>query len=111
MLARANRLRSRKDLARVYRQGKTLRSGSLMLKWAPNQQGSARTAVVVSKKVAPSAPVRNRIRRRIYELLRQHDNYNQLSVDSIVSVFAAEVADMPADKLKAQVYDLVSKVR
>lgn len=110
MLARANRLRSRKDLARVYRQGKPLRSGSLMLKWAPNQRGSARTAVVVSKKVASSAPARNRIRRRIYELLRQHPDYQGLSVDSIVSVFAADVANMPADKLQAQVYELVDKV-
>jgi ribonuclease P protein component len=53
--------------------------------------------VVVSRKVSKSAVVRNRIRRRIYECVR---NFEPLAVyDLVFIVYDEQVATMPAVEL------------
>ncbi len=55
-------------------------------------------AVVVSKKVHKSAVRRNRIRRRIYEIVRT--NIGEIpAYDMVLTVFHEQVADMPHDEL------------
>jgi ribonuclease P protein component len=68
-----------------------------------------RAAVVVSKKVNKSAVIRNRIRRRIYEIIRQADPELTDCKDLVLTVFSERVADMSNDKLNASVRDLLSK--
>lgn len=57
-------------------------------------------AVVVSRKVHKSAVVRNRIRRRIYEIVRlQEPNITQ-AYDMIFTVFSDQVATMEHAELR-----------
>lgn len=67
-----------------------------------------RVAVVVSKKVSKSAVTRNRIRRRVYESVRNTQNINP-GTDIIITIFSDQVKDMPAKKLNNIVKDLVEK--
>lgn len=55
---------------------------------------------MVSKKVSKSAPERNRIRRRLYELVRVEIAEKLPNLDIVISVFDAEVAKMPALELR-----------
>jgi|GEM_PF-1167958 len=64
MLSKSERLGARGMKARVIRSGR-FRFGSVKILATPPA-----AAVVVSKKVSPSAPVRNRIRRRLAAILR-----------------------------------------
>ena len=101
MVSRLNRFSGTNSLNFVYREGKTLRTKHFSIKFAPNSRRQTyRVAVVVSKKVSKSAPERNRIMRRLYELVRVEVAEKLSNLDIVISVFDAEVAKMPAQELK-----------
>ena len=94
----------------VYRRGQTVRGQQINLKYSVRRNGSSyRAAVVVSKKVHKSAVVRNRIRRRIFELIR----INQASlppVDIVITVFIDQIVGLPAKQLQDQIKELLSRI-
>lgn len=69
-----------------------------------------RAAVVVSRKVHKSAVRRNRIRRRIYEIVRHEMPKFKQPVELVVTVYG-DVSDMPADKLQQNIRGLFKKSR
>ena len=100
MVSKQHRFHGYNKLTTVYRKGQTSRSYLMSLKYLKNpRQSSYRIAVVVSRKVHKSAVVRNRIRRRIFELYRLYAPQFVDDYDMIVTVFSEQIADMPADKL------------
>lgn len=110
MIKRLFRFHGYNALTAVYRRGTTVRGPLMSLKYAPRRADqSYRAAVVVSKKVHKSAVVRNRIRRRVFELIRLKQD--QLgAVDVVITVFSEQVASLPADQLRAQVDSLLAKI-
>jgi ribonuclease P protein component len=111
MLRREFRLRDRRDVARVYQKGNSVRGHNVSLKYLPNQLERSRLAVVVSKKVTKSAPKRNRIRRRMYEAYRTlSPNVAIIPVDAILSVFSDEFSVMPAPELRQTMQNLLKKL-
>jgi ribonuclease P protein component len=68
-LRRDLRLRRRADFASVYERGRILNDPLLVLRLAPNGLGHNRYGFVVSKRVGRSV-VRNRVRRRLQEIVR-----------------------------------------
>ena len=72
MLAKKYRFHGHSSLKFVYSKGDTKRVKFLSLKYiANNRRSESRLAVVVSKKITKKAPERNRMRRRLYEAVRQ----------------------------------------
>jgi ribonuclease P protein component len=110
MLARAYRFHGYHSLDPVYRRGTTVRGPYTMLRYLTNtKRQQFRCAVVVSKKVHKSAVTRNRIRRRIYELVRL--NYKGAAVDMVITVFDETVATLPADQLEKAISRQLSAVK
>lgn len=108
MLSRVHRFHGRNSLNAVYRYGKTVRNQLGTLKYNPAKAGKPfRCAVVVSKKVHKSAVVRNRIRRRIFEIVRQQTQYT--ANDMIITVFSDQVTTMPGDNLRELLHDLFAR--
>ncbi|MDD5750091.1 MAG: ribonuclease P protein component [Candidatus Pacebacteria bacterium] len=70
MLPKKNRLKKKNDFARVMRQGSTAAGGCLVLRFCANQQEASRIGFVCSKKVAKRAVARNRVKRRLREIVR-----------------------------------------
>lgn len=105
MLQRSHRFHSRGAVQALYRRGRATRGALMLCKTAPRVQGELRFAVVVSTKVSKVAPVRNRIRRRIYELARVHLVMEQ-PLDMAITVFADSVAQLPAGELEDQFLQL-----
>lgn len=68
-----------------------------------------RLAVVVSKKVHKSAVVRNRIRRRVFELCRQRSSELKGGQDIIITVFSESVATVSAPELAEQLNGLLER--
>lgn len=107
MIARTHRFHGRGSLRYVYSHGRTVRGQFCALKFTPNDRRKTyRTAVVISKKINKSAVVRNRIRRRIYEVVRLHMPKEQ-AVDMIFTVFSDKLADMPAETLQKTILSLL----
>jgi ribonuclease P protein component len=69
-----------------------------------------RVAVIVSKKVAKSAVKRNRMRRRVYEILRLHYNFEK-PYDVAVTIFSDEVLTVSHDELKEQLRRMISELK
>jgi ribonuclease P protein component len=110
MLKKLYRFHGYGSVRAVYAKGKTVRGGQLGLKYALRGSDKApRVAVVVSKKVNKSAVVRNRIRRRIYEIIRTSLADLPKGTDLVFTVYGEQLADMPTEKLSATVKDLLKK--
>lgn len=94
------------SLKYVYRSGKTVRGQIASLKYSPNpRRDQYRLAVVVSKKVSKRATVRNRIRRRVYEVFRSFEKDFEGAYDMVLSVYSESVATMPAGELRKFIED------
>lgn len=95
MIGATHRFHGRSSLRFVYQRGQTIRGGAVSLRHIRNErQGSYRTAVVVSRKVSKSAVVRNRIRRRIYEIIRKSSARITGPYDLVFTVYSESAAEM-----------------
>lgn len=113
MINRRYRFHGRSALNHVYRHGRTANGQYLSLRTAPSNKPDYRLAVVVSKKVSKSAVVRNRIRRRIFEIMRlAHNNSDKpWDVDMVITVHDAQAASVEHDSLVSEIKALLKKAR
>lgn len=72
MLSKINRLRKKKDFARIYQRGRSFSTPYLWLKILPNQLEDNRFGIVVSRKVSKKAVTRNLIKRRLRAMIKQY---------------------------------------
>jgi ribonuclease P protein component len=108
MIIQRHRFHGHNSVQKVYKTGLAVRGQGLGLKFARRDAGKPyRAAVVVSRKVSKSAVVRNRIRRRIYEVIRQNIDDSFGGYDLVVTVFAEQVATMEAPKLQSAIKRLL----
>ena len=70
MLAKENRLRKERDFEAVFRNGKTFKEGFLVLKTIKNNLDTNRFGFIISQKVSKKATVRNKIKRKLREVIR-----------------------------------------
>ena len=66
-------------------------------------------AVVVSKKVEKTAVGRNRIRRRVYEVIRRNFEYLPKETDYIFVIYSKEDLKMPYSELEKTLGELVEE--
>ncbi|MEO7364481.1 MAG: ribonuclease P protein component, partial [Candidatus Saccharimonadales bacterium] len=59
--------------------------------------------------VSKSAVIRNRVRRRIYELVRQYDDPALTGSELVFIVYSDQLATLDSPKLKAAVHDLLAR--
>ncbi|HSE61116.1 MAG TPA: ribonuclease P protein component [Candidatus Saccharimonadales bacterium] len=110
MLAAKYRFHGYGALKYLFGHGKTWRFKSVSLRVAPNpRRANSRIAVVISKKVIKAAPKRNRVRRRVYELLRIHWPHIKPSHDVVLTVYDPGVLDAPHDQLEAEIIDALQR--
>lgn len=108
MLQQRYRFHGYGGLRYLYRHASAERSRLLTVKYVANRRRRMlRIAVVVSKKVHKSAVGRNRIRRRIYEILRQHVPHFTGVYDVALIITSSEVLATPHDELALVVKNLL----
>jgi ribonuclease P protein component len=111
MISKKYRFHGHGSLNYVHRNGLTERSAHMMAKYTSNQHRQLpRFAVVVSKKVYKSAVKRNRIRRRIYDMIRLNIKPDAPSIDVVFNVYSPEVLDFAQAKLTKEVEGLLKTV-
>ncbi len=91
MFARTWRLTRKRDLDRVYKQGQGAATRSLFIRVLPNRFDHPRLTVVIGKKIAKKAVVRNRLKRLVRqalsELMQEGTVGNRLQkVDAIIVI-------------------------
>ncbi len=110
MIDTTHRFQGHGSLRFVYTRGNTVRGIHISLKYIVNTRRSTfRVAVVVSRKVHKSAVVRNRIRRRLYEIIRRAGPDITAPYDLVLSVYNAQVAEMPSVELEETILHQLEK--
>ncbi len=107
MIRRANRFHGHHSVSRL--RGVVIHGTYLSLRFEKNKKQDYRLAVVVSKKIASSAVVRNRIRRRLYEIVRVQRRVENTPLDMVLYVKTADAATIPSERLSAEVANLTKK--
>jgi ribonuclease P protein component len=70
MLSQKNRIQKKDDIERIFKKGKGFKEGFLLLKTLKNDLSASRFGFVVSKKISKKANIRNKIKRRLREIIR-----------------------------------------
>ena len=110
MIHSSHRFHGRSSLRLVYQRGQTVRGPLVSLRYIQNnKQPRYRVAVVVSRKVSKSAVVRNRVRRRLYEVVRTHAEQITAPHDLVITVYGEEVATISHANLKKIILGLMEK--
>lgn len=100
MLSVSHRFHGHGSLRYVFKNGQAIRSRLITIKAVTNpRRKHSRFAIIVSKKVHKSAVGRNRIRRRLYEIVRHELPKISRPHDVAVMVFSSEVITAPHDEL------------
>ncbi|MEK7503439.1 MAG: ribonuclease P protein component [Patescibacteria group bacterium] len=95
MLPGTNRLKKKKDFERVFKQGRGLKESFLSLKLVKNGLGETRFGFVVGQKVSRKAVVRNKVKRRLRDIVRSQLGGIKKGLDvAIVAGKGAEAADL-----------------
>jgi ribonuclease P protein component len=110
MIDRTHRFQGHGSLRFVYQKGQTIRGPFCALKFIiNNRRRKYRVAVVVSRKVHKSAVVRNRIRRRIYEIVRSESGHISRPFDLVITAYSDQLAEMPAEQLRQAIVEKLEK--
>jgi ribonuclease P protein component len=110
MISSQHRFHGYNSLNFVYRHGATTRDNNMSLRFVRNARRSThRIAVIVSRKVHKSAVRRNRIRRRLYEIIRAQEAAITDPYDIVLTVFSDTLAEVPAGTLSRSVTGLLQK--
>jgi len=111
MIASKYRFHGHGSLRYVHRNGQTERSRWFMVRFVSNShRQNPRFAVIVSRKIYKSAAKRNRIRRRIYEILRQYITDESPAIDVAITVYSPEVLLAENGDLVKQISGLMNAV-
>lgn len=84
MLPDRNRLKKKKDFEKVLKEGKGFKEDSLILKVKKNKSKKLRFGLVVSRKVSKKAVVRNKIKRRLREVIKERIKKIDKNFDIII---------------------------
>ncbi len=110
MIAKDFRISKKKDLDVILRSRSKFYSNNFVLRFFKNELSKSRFCVVVSKKISKRAVDRNRIRRRIYEILRL--NYDRIKPEFDFMIFVKQgVLKMQYVDMESEILYLLKKSR
>jgi ribonuclease P protein component len=110
MLKQDYRFHGYGSLKFLYHKGETFRSRSVSLRVVANpKRKNSRVAVIVTKKVIKAAPKRNRIRRRVYEVVRTNWTHLKPGHDMLISVYDPQAGIMPYEELEKTVISVLKQ--
>jgi len=109
MLARSQRLRNNRDILRVLKRGRFVRTPHLKIIILASRLPQLRAAAVISKKVDKRAVVRNRNRRRVIEVIRINLPHLKAGFDILVYIQSDLTSVTPGD-LEVEIMHSLSKL-
>lgn len=110
MLPIQSRLKKKKDFEKVFKKGKGFKEDFLFLKIVPNNQEVSRFGFIVSRKVSKKAIVRNKIKRRLRELVRGTLSQIKPGVDGVIVVLP-DFTDRNLEETKQTINRLFEKAK
>lgn len=89
VLPEINRLQKNNDFKKVFKKSKTFKEDFLLLKFYNNNLAVSRFGFVISKNISKKATVRNKIKRKLSELIRKRLPAIKKGFDAVIIVRSA----------------------
>ncbi len=109
MLPKKYRLKKEKDFESVFKRGRKANSDSLFLKFKKNNLSFSRFGFSVRKKISKKAVVRNKIKRKLSNIIYKQINSIKLGFDVIIIV-TSKILDKNYQEIKIELSKLLNKV-
>lgn len=110
MLPNLNRLKKKKDFEKVFKLGKGVKQDFIALKLNRNGLENSRFGLVVSLKVSKKAVVRNKVKRRLREIIRARIKDIKKGFDvALIALPGSDTKDF--EETKKLIEKLFKKVR
>ena len=93
----------------VKKSGQTARSRYFLLKFFPNQLEFNRIGVIISKKVAKGAVVRNKIKRTLFNSLKEFVKNGGSNKRDFLIIVSPQAAPLPSEDLKKEIQELLKR--
>ncbi len=110
MLPKINRLTKKRDIERVFNNGKAFKEGNLFLKTLKNNLDISRFVFIVGKKTSTKAVLRNKIRRKLREVVRLNLGQLEKGLD-IVFIANKELKEKDFQELQEIVLTAAKKAK
>lgn len=113
MLSKLNRIKKKKDFEIIFKKGKSFKNKLFILRFLKNNFNQSRFGFVVSQKVSKKAVIRNKIRRRLAEIIRENfkDIYSSENNFDLVFISLPETEKKEFLEIKESVEDLLIKAK
>jgi len=108
MLKKENRLKKKKDFDSIYKKGKTIAGKLVFLKILKNNLDINRFGFVVSKKISKKAVIRNKIKRRLREIIKKE--IIKKGFDIIINT-NLEILNKDYNKIRLEIRNLFKKAK
>lgn len=106
-LAKKYRL-PKKDIDRIFKQGKTVRSSFFFIRFLKNEVNRLQVAVIVPNKVLKKATARNRVKRIFTETIRS-GQFLKKSFDMVV-VATASIVEKQSKEIKRELEQTIKNL-
>ena len=73
MFQKNNRIKKKKDFEIIFKKGRNFKNNLFILKFINNNLNQNRFGFVVSQKISKKATVRNKVRRRLVEIVKKEE--------------------------------------
>lgn len=84
MLPQINRLKKNSEIKNVFKKGRGFKEGFLFLKIIKNNLERIRFGFIISQKVSKKATIRNKIKRRLSEIVRARFKKMKPGIDALL---------------------------
>ncbi len=110
MLPKENRLKKEKEFETVFKGGRMLRGNYVFLKYLANGTDKTKVGFVVSKKISKLAVARNKIKRRMREIVRLRKKEIKEGL-SIIFVSLPPIKDIGYEEIEKDISVLLEKIK
>ena len=109
MLPKINRIKKKKDFESIFKNSRSFKNNLFILKIKENNLGLNRVGFVVSQKISKRAVIRNKVRRRLSEIIKKEINNIPLGTD-LVFITLAGIDKKEFSEIKEAVNNILIKV-
>lgn len=110
MLAKQYRLKKNKDFDLLFKKGKYVSNGLFFLVFKKNKLKNSRFGFIIGKKISKKAITRNKIRRKISEIIRMMMDNVKAGFDIVVGV-KPDIIDKDYQEIKKELEGLFKKAK
>jgi len=110
MLAKENRLREKKDFERILKKGRVFRGRFLILRIIENKLGKTRFGFIVSQKISKKAVVRNKVKRRLREIMKTKIKNLKKELD-IVFITLSGIELKTFSEIKEEIEEILERAK